>query len=483
MRSSRLFAIGLWCGWLGGPAVFAQSADELPALRQQVREQASQIRSLLERVQALEHQMGKVSTPAAPPAQAETALRPDPPKEAAASPRYHFGGFADATGVYRSTFTGGGIVTPFGSIPLQGTPEAGLGELRGAANHSRLNFRFDGRLAGRDLTAYVESDFLGNTVANVFAGSNSHPLRLRLYWVQLRGGGYELLGGQSWSLLAPNRRGISPLPADVMSTQVIDPNYSVGLVWTRQATVRLTRHWDRWTLAVAAENPEQRVLGSEQAPQDTRGLATGATPGANIAPDVIVKAAYDASWAHLEAAAIGRRFQVYSGGRQARDSANGAGLSLAAVVHAGSRTDFVTQNFLSAGGGRYAQGLIPDVAVRPDGHVARIATFSFLQGVETKPVAAVSAYGYWGLVYGRRVSYLAADGSLVGFGVGATLDNRTVQQTTVGFRHTVWSEAGHGSLSYAINYSYLNRNLWQAVSGGTSGHSHMLYTSFRYQLP
>jgi len=63
-------------------------------------------------------------------------------------------------------------------------------------------------------------------------------------------------GGQSWSLLAPNRQGISPDYGDIMHTRLIDPNNNVGPAWTRQATVRVTRRWERWTGALAGENPE-----------------------------------------------------------------------------------------------------------------------------------------------------------------------------------------------------------------------------------
>ena len=158
----------------------------------------------------------------------------------------------------------------------------------------------------------------------------------------------------------------------------------------------------------------------------------------------------------------------------------GAGSALA-----GPRIDLVTQNFLAAGGGRYAQGLVPDVVVRPDGQLVRVTTYSTLQGIETKLSAGINVYGYYGLVYGKRAAYRTSTGSFVGFGAprGSALDNRTVDQATVGFRHTVWREEGRGALSYAINYSYLVRKLWESSAAGSLGRAHMLYTNFRYNLP
>ena len=66
--------------------------------------------------------------------------------------------------------------------------------------------------------------------------------RLRLYWVDARKGGWEFLAGQSWSMLTPNRVGISPLPGDIFYSQVMDVNYMAGLTWTRQPGIRVLYH-------------------------------------------------------------------------------------------------------------------------------------------------------------------------------------------------------------------------------------------------
>ena len=479
-------------GLAGLGAAPAQDQDVVALLRVQLDAQNEQMRQMNARIQALEQLVARVagSTPAvaaAAPVLPEAEPRPSQNPAAAPDPpvRLHLSGYADFTTVYRSAFTASGIATAFGSIPLKQAPEAQLGEFRGAANHSRISLQLNTRLAGRDLEAYAEMDFLGNAQPNVFAGSNSHTFRLRQYWAQFRGTRWELLGGQTWTLLTLNRNGISPISPEIMHTQLPDPNYSVGLVWTRQGTIRVVRHWKRLHIAAALENPEQEILDPTEVSPDVRGLATRSNPGSNIRPDSLFKVAYDTSVAHLETTFIGRSFQTYSIANDHRSRRLGYGLAFGGVIHAGRQIDLVSQNFASAGGGRYAQGLVPDVVVRPDGQIARVTTFSTLQGVEAKLTRQLLAYGYYGLVYGKRAVYRTPSGSLIGFGVfhGSPLENRTVSQTSVGFRHTVWRQENYGALSYSLNYSYLIRKLWEAAPAGDQGHAHMVYTSFRYNLP
>ena len=80
--------------------------------------------------------------------------------------------------------------------------------------------------------------------------------RLRLYWVDVRKGGWEFLAGQSWSMLTPNRVGISPLPGDLFYSQVMDVNYMAGLTWTRQPGMRVLYHFgDKARLGLVGGKP------------------------------------------------------------------------------------------------------------------------------------------------------------------------------------------------------------------------------------
>ncbi len=180
------------------------------------------------------------------------------------------GGFLDFTALYRSTNLGSGIATSFGSIPFNNQlPQAGLSETRLSAQYSRLSLKVDTHLTeSTTLTGYVETDFLGFQPANAYQTANSDSLRLRVYWADLRRGKWEVLAGQEWSLLTPNRVGLSPLTADVFTTMDEDPNFQVGLTWARQAQVRVVYHpTSNWVVGLSLENPQQFVSGSVIFPQ------------------------------------------------------------------------------------------------------------------------------------------------------------------------------------------------------------------------
>src|SRR5487761_138468 len=109
------------------------------------------------------------------------------------------GGFLDFTSVWRSTNVGSGIGTAFGAIPFANTAAGNLSELHFSAQNSRLALKVTARPSNFNLTGYVEADFLGVLPANAYVSSNSNTLRMRLYWVDVRRGGWELLAGQTWS--------------------------------------------------------------------------------------------------------------------------------------------------------------------------------------------------------------------------------------------------------------------------------------------
>ena len=76
--------------------------------------------------------------------------------------------------------------------------------------------------------AYAEMDFNGNDANNIFGTANSHTFRERLAWVDLKRKKWEYVGGQTWSWLTPNRRGLGPLPSDLALTYDEDGNAQGG---------------------------------------------------------------------------------------------------------------------------------------------------------------------------------------------------------------------------------------------------------------
>ncbi len=266
-------------------------------------------------------------TPATSPAPVFSptpAVAPDPQGDSSSPLQLKIGdayitpvGFMDMTEVSRSTNPGTGIGTNFGSIPYGNTQAGSLTESRLSIQNSRLGMRIDAIAKGWNILGYWESDFLGQ-IANppnggLAVSSNPYVFRMRLYFVDVRKDKFEFLAGQSWSLMTPNRKGISPLPGDIFYSQDIDVNYQAGLTWGRIPGFRFGFHpSDKVAFAVALENSEPYVGGGNggsgatlPAAIATTNAVSGAVLGGQInngsstissaalAPDVIAKLAID----------------------------------------------------------------------------------------------------------------------------------------------------------------------------------------------
>jgi hypothetical protein len=276
-----------------------QAAGEIARLKAQLAAQQAQIeqlrvtleqqQKLLEKTAALLEparvpNVGQVAsiTPVVPSGTAAPALHPPTipapvvgQQGAMAQPNpapltFHLGtstftpiGFMDATAVFRDKANGGGIGSNFGSIPYVNTPSGQLSEFRFSAQNSRIGMRIDTKVAGANVLAYWESDFLGFSPANAAVTSNSNAFRMRLYWVDVRKDKWEILGGQSWTMLTPNRKGLSALPADLFYSQVIDVNYMLGLPWSRDPGFRFIYHPSPTVaMGLSLEAAEQYTGGS-----------------------------------------------------------------------------------------------------------------------------------------------------------------------------------------------------------------------------
>lgn len=415
-------------------------------------------------------------------------------------------GFMDFTGVWRSHTGGSGIGTNFASIPYNtgGTNfNDHLGELRESMQNSRIGFRVDALVAGAHVIGYMESDFLGNNPGNVAVSSNSNTLRSRLYWVDVQRDKWEVLGGQTWSLITPGRSGISPLPGNLFFTQNIDVNYQLGLVWGRIPELRFVAHpSSKVAFAVALDSPEQYVGGSAGGstivfPTLPASLTSGSlgnqldaggttlnTP--NLAPDFIEKLAFDpVSKFHFELGGLERVFKIYNSGTNTSSTKTGAGgfVNLNFELFKGFR--ILTNNFWSSGGGRYIFGQAPDLIVRADGTISPIKAASTVSGFEFTH-GKTMLYGYFGGLYVWK--NLALDGStpakVIGYGVtGQTGQNRFIGEETIGFNQTIWRDAKYGALNFMGQYSYLARNPWSFTTGGEDAHLNMIFLNLRYTLP
>ena len=428
-------------------------------------------------------------------------------------------GFMDFTGVFRTHAAGGSIGTSFGSIPYgHSVYQNNLSELRLSIQNSRIGFRVDADVKGAHVIGYMESDFLGNNPTNVAVSSNSNTLRSRLYWVDLAKGSWEVLGGQTWSLLTPGRKGISPLPADVFYTQDMDVNYQVGLFWGRIPELRFVYHHpsDKVAFAIAIDSPDQYGGGSSGGPLITLPAAYNSSSAyqgeldynsnglnaPNVAPDIIAKLALDpAKQVHFEIGGIERNFKLYAPAIAATSTtpavpaatftaAGGGGfVNLHVEIFKGFR--LLTNNFISDGGGRYIFGQVPDLIAHADGSISLIHSSSTVTGFEYTHKNAI-IFGYYGGVYAGRNVAIDSNGKPIGYGYtgASSSQNRAIQEATFGFNTAVWKHPTYGALNLIGQYSYLTRNPWYVApvaAGATPNPSNaslnMFFLDLRYTLP
>lgn len=402
------------------------------------------------------------------------------------------GGFLDALAIVRSTNVGSGPATTFATIPFENTPQGHLPETRLSAQTSRLNVLGTTKVGGATVKGFFEIDFLGNDAGNAFVYANSHIPRMRLAWAQYAAGKFEFTAGQAWTLLVPNRSGLSPATPDLFVTQNLDANIQTGLVWARQAQFRVVAHVsDTVTAGVSIENPQPFVGGAVVLPASfpAAEVDAGGTPGApSPYPDIVGKVAFDPKTGkthqHVEAAVLVRGFKTYSPASDRTFSGTGTGFSLAGVAEVATNVRVIGTTLVSDGGGRYMIGLAPDFIVNADGSLTTVGSKSFLTGVEAQVAPPTMVFGYYGTV---RIDRTVADdaGRPIGYGVpGSTAANRSIDETTLGFNRAFFRAPQYGSLQLIVQYSYVKRTPWSVPEGTpSSAHTNMVYVSVRYVLP
>ena len=417
-------------------------------------------------------------------------------------------GFIDFTSVFRSTNAGSGIGSNFGSIPFGNTVPGHLTENRLSLQNSRVGARIDADVKGTHVIGYWESDFLGGATAaipNLNVSTNSNIFRLRLFWVDLRRDKLEVLGGQSWSMMTPNRVGISAIPGDIFFSQDVDVNYQVGLTWARQPQFRLVYHAsDVATLGLSFENPEQYIGGSGGGGVITAPslLAASYIPGQldngtngiavpNLHPDIVAKVAFDPKVSgkafHIEFEGVARSFKVFNTLTQQHFTSVGGGgaLNLNLEIFKGFR--LISNNYISDGGGRYIFGQAPDLVIRGDGSASLVHSYSTIQGFEAQAAKNTLLYFYYGGVYiGKNVIIDPATGKPVGYGFtgSGTSANRNEQEITGGLTQTFWRDPKYGGLQFMFQYSYELRHPWSVPTGQPADtHTNAVFLNLRYLFP
>jgi hypothetical protein len=497
----------------------AAPADDIAKLREQIAAQQKQLdqqRQALETAQkALDAQQklldGLAAAPGAPaaapaPAAAAPLVAPAAPaadadvKGRPFSPlSFHIGGadftpsgFMDFSTVWRSTDIGSGVATSFAGVPFSNTVAGRMSEFRSSAANSRIALTItENPTKNTTLTGYVEADFYGNQPTSLFVTSNANTFRMRHFWVNAAKGKWEVLGGQTWTLLTPNRVGVSQVSSNVFVGLGEDSNYMTGLIWGRPGQFRVVYHPDKhWSLAASVENPEQYVttavtLPSFAATQVDNG-SLSSTP--NVRPDIVAKAAYDTQVSgkalHFELAGFSRQFRVSPAQGKYFD-AQGVGGDFDAVLEVAKNFRLIFTGFYSSGGGRFAVGLGPDIVVGPDGSISPVHSMAGIAGFEYAPTPTSQFFAYYGGTYFDRNYTVISPGNYLGFGFpGSSSANRQFQEPNFGYYYTFWKNPKYGALQIITEYAYLTRAPWYVAPGTPStAHANMVFGSLRFTLP
>jgi len=450
-----------------------------------------------------------IPTPA--PAAAQQAAVPQPTPLSQTSPlQIHIGdatitpvGFMDITNTFRSTNAGTSLQTNFGNFPYNNTlPQGRLTEDKWSAENSRIGLRVDAKVRGANVLGYFESDFVGGVAGmNTQVSSNSMLLRIRQYYVDVRKGFWEVLAGQAWSLLLPNRRGMSPLPADLFYTQVVDVNYTNGLFWGRIPGIRFIGHPSKTVaFGVALENSTQYFGGSGGGGIPTLPSALATIYNAevdnsvnndrtlpNVHPDIIGKITFDPSNRfHFEVGGVESTVKTFNTltGRFFTKAGGGGTLTINAGLTKNLRV--ITANFWNDGAGRYIFGAAPNFIIRADGSPSLVHSGSTVSGFEAT-IGNFAPYIYYGGVYIGRNTALDANGTTpIGYGFSGSPNsqNRSIQEITAGWTHTLWRDGRYGALQWMAQYAYFFRNPWfVAPNAPKAAHESAAWFNFRYVLP
>ncbi len=521
-----LLASGLAMGQAANSSA-GSVADELKALRDALTEQQKQIAQQQEKIQTLEQRLANQTsgTPhvadaalhtGAPSTNTNVVQETEKPKESPLSFRiggteFTPGGFVDFENIFRSTNTGNTTATTFGGIPFSNQVAGHLTEYRATGQYSRYNLKITGKYGANNVTGYLEGDFNGNDAANVFVTSNPHTNRVRLYWLDLKRGTWEFLAGQSWGLETPNRKGLSPNPADLMLTIGEDANVHVGIPYTRAGLFRAVWHPnDNFAWGAEIQNPQQFVSNEVLFPfafnaQLGTQLDNGLTPGApNLFPDVITKFSWDTGkehGIHFEAGGLLTTAKITVlpvGGTSFSSHAKVGGGILGGVNLALSKSFRVIAHGMYGDGiGRYMIGSGPNAVVFPvatgpgafNADISMVHAGSAVAGVETS--AGKSQFGfYYGGFYFQRNSFAdptnPVPGRIAGFGgTGSTnAANRSIQEGTIDWTQTFWKNPQYGAVLLVTQASYVTRSPWFVAAGAPkNAHLGMGYLSIRYVLP
>jgi hypothetical protein len=453
--------------------------------------------------------------------------------------------------VWRQRSLNSDVNTPFNSIPFMGANQAHVTELNFSGRQSRVGGLFTGDAGSIRLAGYVEADFLGAGTTSNDNQSNSFVLRQRQIWGQAATqSGFTVTGGQMWSLVTEDGKSTDNRTEKLPNS--IDAQYTVGFSWARQPALRVQQSFltegNGFTIAASVEQAQITNYSATNAPTNffingpgqNGGLfnAFNGTPTNNLAPDVIAKATYDTAHSHFEVGGLARflRDRYYPavasaatgipaspGAAPINDTKFAGGVFGSGRVSTSKYLDLAVQAMAGDGVGRYGSAQLADVTVHPVGTLEPIRNYHGLLSIETHPTPKLDFYGYFGGEYDQRTVYAtgvaatpftgyapintvatgcntevpvttAATGGSITPAANCNAVTRAIFEGMVGWTYRIYSSPTKGRLQYQVNYQYITRSAWTALTGGTYGAAtatfgspkavdNMVFTGMRYYIP
>lgn len=516
----------------------AQSTRQEPTiadLQKQMEEMRSQMAKMQNRIDELEA-AGKIAAtnstadPHSPQNQTPPAQAFHSQPEAATSPEepesFHFkglslipGGFLEGTFLVRTRNENADIANNYSAVPLNGSPNAMLSELRGTARNSQFSLLIEGSAASTKLTGYVETDFLGAAPTANYVESNSFTPRLRQLWFQLdRPSGLTLTWGQTWSLLTTNEHGIATMAE--LRPGTADGQYVVGFTWTRQRAFRITKNFNNkvWT-AFAVEEPET-TYSAAFVPANVMGLNTSlnAATGVNLlpylpnysdgfstnlAPDLLAKVAFEPGWGHFEIKTLGRFFRDRIASTATTNGhtniTEGYGVGFGALMpFVNKKLEVSLEGLVGPGIGRYGASGLPDTTLNPtSGELRPLREGRIMGGLVYHRSSRLDLYAYGGDEYVGRYAFVSPTGTAAGYGsplvsyASCTNEvalnscdgaNRNIYEATAGYWYRLF-QGGFGRIEQGNQVAYIHRNLWSGIGTAPQGNDVVAYTTLRFYLP
>jgi hypothetical protein len=476
------------------------------------------------------------------------------------------GGFVAFEGVFRNRSVNSDINTPLNSIPFPDANEGHVSELNFSGRQSRISALFEAPTGNVKLTGYYEADWLGTGTSSNNNQSNSYVMRQRQIWGQAAvKSGFTITGGQMWSLVTEDRKGLDPRTE--IQPQTIDSQYLVGYSWERQPELRLEQHFGDYktgafTVGVSVEQAQiTSFTANGTNPADYFFAGTGQNGGLynaaaavaagngastsgittyanNVAPDFVVKFAYDNPSIHAEIGGLARFLRDYyypvagtvNGGYTGTAAAPTYTYSSTYVSHTsdaggvfgsvrgylGKFAEVAVQGMAGTGVGRYGSSQLADATLRPDETLEPIKNYHGLFSLETHINPKFDVFAYYGGEYAQRTVYQTPEGNYIGYGPANLSDagcynlptfsgtagtagsignsgacnspTKYIEEGMFGFQWKPIVSPKYGRLQYSATYSIINRQLWAGVGSATTpvsprAQDSMVHVQMRYYIP